>query len=297
MTTIEEALTERGIEFKTNPNNKQELLMRCFSGIHSDKSPSLSYNTEKGLFNCFACDFRGDTAKFLKELNITVSEEPLSKQGFKIKKLLDKLSNLHKDQPLHLPEPRFPIKHAFKGISAEVLQSFDAFTTTHDYMDDYVCIPVYQNKKLRFIEGRNTALTGNTEMPKYMRKPAGVDVKTILFPLDRIKDYTKVILVEGIFDMINMHALGYTNTLCIFGINNFNAGKAKILDELGCRKVVILMDGDAPGARAAAKIKTLFDQLSIYTEVIELADGKDPGILTQEEADAILGENNLDNHV
>ena len=289
MNEIETLLTERGIEFVVNPNNKYEIAMRCFSGIHSDKSPSLSYNVEKGLFNCFSCGFKGDTDRFVKELGITLSEEPLSKQGFKIKKLLDKLANIRDDKPIHLPEPRFSVKHAFKGVSQEVLASFGAFTTTHDSLDDYLCIPVYQYGKLRFIEGRNTALTGNSEMPKYMRKPAGVDVKTILFPLDRVKDYTKIILVEGIFDMINMHALGYTNTLCIFGINNFNVGKAKMLDELGCRKAIILMDGDAAGTRAAAKIKTMFEQLSIYTKVIELEEGKDPGILTQEEADSILG--------
>ncbi len=291
MHEIEKVLIEKGIEYKINANNPYEINMKCFSGEHLDSNPSLSYNLEKGVFNCFACGFKGDTTKLMKELGIIFTVEPLSKQGFKIKRLSEKLESLRGDKPIFLPEPRFPIKHSFKGISTNTLDKFGAFMTTYDSMDDYICIPVYQSGKLRFIEGRHTVLNAkNLSMPKYMRRPAGADVSSVLFPLDKVKDFTQVILVEGIFDALNMHDMGYTNTLCIFGTNNFNAGKAKLLDEYGCKHVILMMDGDTAGRQAAVKIQKLFQQRAIYTSIVNMEDGKDPGSIDEMEAEAYLSE-------
>lgn len=291
MHEIEKILIEKGIEYKINPNNPYEINMKCFSGEHADSNPSLSYNLEKGVFNCFACGFKGDTTKLMKELGIIFTIEPLSKQGFKIKRLAEKLESLRGDKPIYLPEPRFPVKHPFKGITTATMDKFNAFMTTYDSMDDYICIPVYQGGKLRFIEGRHTVLNAkNLNMPKYMRRPAGADVSSVLFPLDAIKDFTQVILVEGIFDALNMHDMGYTNTLCIFGTNNFNAGKAKMLDEYGCRHVILMMDGDTAGRQAAVKIQKLLSQRSIHTSIVNMEDGKDPGSIDEMEAEAYLSE-------
>lgn len=291
MQEIEQILIDKGIEYKINSNNPYEINMKCFSGEHVDSNPSLSYNVEKGVFNCFSCGFKGDTNKLMKELGIVFTVEPLSKQAFKIKRLQDKLEALRGDKPIYLPEPRFPVKHSFKGISYPTMLKFGAFMTTHDSMDDYVCIPVYQGGKLKFIEGRHSLLNvKNTSMPKYMRRPAGADVSTVLFPLDAVADFTQVILVEGIFDALNMHDMGYTNTLCIFGTNNFTAGKAKMLDERGCRHAIIMMDGDNPGRQAAVKIQKLLSQRSIHTTIINMEDGKDPGSIDELEAEAYLSE-------
>ena len=130
MHEIEKILIDRGIEYKMNANNPYEINMKCFSGEHVDSNPSLSYNLEKGVFNCFACGFKGDTTKLMKELGIIFTVEPLSKQAFKIKRLQEKLDGLRGDRPIFLPEPRFPVKHSFKGISQNTLIRFDAFLTT-----------------------------------------------------------------------------------------------------------------------------------------------------------------------
>ena len=295
MTELEQLLIDRGIEFKINANNPFEVNMKCFSGLHEDSNPSLSYNIEKEVFNCFACGFKGDSVKLMKELGIVSITSPLSKQGFKIKRLLEKLDAVRDQKPIHLPEPRFPVKYSFKGVSAKTLAKFEAFTTTYDNMDDYICVPVYQGGKLKFIEGRHTQLTADkATMPKYMRKPAGVDVASVLFPLDAVTDFTQIILVEGLFDVLNMHDLGYTNTLCMFGTNNFNAQKAKMLDERGCRHVIIMMDGDTAGVQAAVRIQTLLTQRSIHTTVINMAEGQDPGSIDVEEASAYLSQFVLD---
>ena len=99
----------------------------------------------------------------------------------------------------------------------------------------------------------------------------------MLFPLDKIKNTNYVILVEGIFDMLNMWQLGYKNTLCIFGATNFGRKKLEVLDRIGVTRVDIVMDPDAPGQMAASKIAAELDSRNIVSRNIKLPVGTDPG--------------------
>jgi DNA primase len=295
MQSVEDVLKDSGIDYVINPNKPSELTVRCFSGLHVDTNPSLSLNLEKGAFHCFACGHRGNTQQFLDSLGIKSTVQIASKMSFKIKKLKSKLDNIKYQGEVRLPEPTIAINHDFKGISAKTLKNFGAFFTDASGLSDYACIPVYQHKKLKFIEGRYKVLSNSGGFPKYLRKPAGASVSDILFPLDKIADFSHVILVEGMFDMLKLHDLGYTNSLCIFGTQNFTAQKAKLLDEYGCRKVTILMDGDSAGKQAAAKIQKLLEQRNIETNNIVLSEGLDPGSFNKETAEYFLGniEDNL----
>lgn len=295
MDNMEDVLKDNSIDYVVNPNKPTELTVRCFSGLHVDSNPSLSLNLEKNVFHCFACGHRGNTQQFLEGLGIKSTFQIASKMSFKIKKLKNKLDNIRYQGEVRLPEPTIALSHDFKGIRAKTLKDFGAFFTDSNGLSDYACIPIYQHKKLKFIEGRYKVLSSSISMPKYLRKPAGVSVSDILFPLDRITDFSHVILVEGLFDVLKLHDLGYTNSLCIFGTQNFTAQKAKLLDEYGCRRVTILMDGDSAGKQAAAKIEKLLEQRNIETNNIVLTDGLDPGSFNKEIAEHFLGnvEDNL----
>ena len=290
MQSVEDVLTEKGIYFLPNPNKPSEVIVRCFSGMHEDKNPSLSFNLEKGVFNCFSCGFKGNTQQFFSGLGITETPNISTKLGVRINKLKNKLETIKSTNEVRLPEPIINITHSFKGISSRTLKSFDAFFTDSNGFSEYVCIPVYQHKKLRFVEGRYKVLNSTSDMPKYLRKPNGVSVSNILFPLDKITSFNHIILVEGVFDVVKLHALSYYNSLCIFGTQNFGAEKAKLLDEYGCRRVTILMDGDAAGKSAATKIQKLLDARNIETNVITLSDGLDPGNFDAEIAESYLGK-------
>ena len=290
MQSVEDILTEKAIYFITNPNKPSELIVRCFSGMHEDKNPSLSFNLEKGVFNCFSCGFRGNTQQFFEGLGIMNAPQLTTKLGLRLNKLKNKLEGIRNTSEVRMPEPNIKITHSFKGISANTLKEFEAFFTDASGLSEYVCIPIYQHKKLRFVEGRYKVLSSNSEMPKYLRKPSGVSVSEILFPLDKIKDFSHIVLVEGLFDVLKLHDLGYKNSLCIFGTQNFGTDKAKLLDEYGCRKVTILMDGDAAGKSAATKIQKLLDARNIETVVITLSDGLDPGSFNAETAEHYLGK-------
>lgn len=274
---ILDVLNDRGIEYK-NTNNPAEILLNCSSGFHVDKSPSLSYNIESNIFNCWSCGFRGGPNKYLASIGVSVILDLDSKQPYRIQKLKQKIRDKIEIKTLELPEVRKELTESFKDIELTTLKEFNAFTTNELNMHNYICIPVYQNGKLRFIEGRLEKEL--TKQNKYSRKPAGAITSDCLFPLDKIKNTNYVILVEGIFDMLNMWQMGYTNTLCIFGSTNFGKTKVNILDKMGITRVDIMMDSDQAGKMAADKIATLLDAADISPRIITLPEGMDPGVLS-----------------
>jgi DNA primase len=280
-----ELLNHRGIEYRKT-NNPEEILISCTSGEHVDKSPSLSYNLEKNVFHCWSCGFSGGITKFMVSIGETIRLDVDSKQPYKLKKLKDKIRKVIELDEIHLPEERHLYAGEFKGISGSVMKEFQAFTTQHLGLKDYICIPVYQFGKLKFIEGRYAGMVSGK--PKYYRRPQGAGVADILFPLDKVKNTNYVILVEGIFDMLNMWQLGYKNTLCIFGASNFSRKKLEILDRIGVTRVDILMDPDAPGQMAASKIANALDTKNISSRNIKLPVGIDAGDLNQRQAEAYL---------
>ena len=282
---IVETLEKRGIEFRKT-NNPSEIMVSCTSGSHSDKNPSLMYNLEKNIFHCWSCGFSGGATKFLESIG-EVTRIPIeSKQPYKLQKLKAKIRKLIEIDDIALPKTRQQFIGEFKGINSSTLKEFKTFTTEELQLHNYVCVPVYQFGKLKFIEGR---YMGNAQgQPKYYRRPQKVSVSEILFPLDKVKNTNHIILVEGLFDMLNMWQLGYKNCMCIFGATNFNRKKLELVERIGVIRVDIMMDPDAPGQMAADKIQSLLDEKNIYSRKIMLPINKDPGTLTKQEAEALL---------
>tara|TARA_A100001011_G_scaffold28035_1_gene27298 strand:+ start:724 stop:1581 length:858 start_codon:yes stop_codon:yes gene_type:complete len=282
---LRELLDKRGIEYK-NTNNPSEILISCTSGLHEDKSPSLSYSLEKDVFHCWSCGFGGGVSKFLESIGEITRVPVESKQPFKIEKLKNKIKAVLEFDEVKLPKTRQVYIGEFKNIKASVFKEFQAFTTEELQLHNYLCVPIYQFGKLKFIEGRYMGSV--TSQPKYFRRPHKGKVSNILFPLDKVKNTNYVILVEGLFDMLNMWQLGYKNTLAIFGASNFGRAKLDLVDKIGVNRVDIMMDPDAPGQMAAEKIQSLLDSKNIYSRIIKLPLGRDPGDITKDVAEAAL---------
>jgi DNA primase len=282
---ITDVLNQQGISYEKT-NNPAEIQISCTSGLHIDTHPSMMYNIEHDIFNCWSCGFRGSKRRFLKSIGINVDIPFDSKQPFKLAKLKAKINELIFENNLAIPEDARKVKGTFKNVSSQTLQYFDAFTTENYGLLDYICIPVYQFGKLRFFEGKNKFKDSNKS--KYSRKPSASVTSDILFPIDKIKDKSKLILVEGMFDMLNMWDKGYDNTVCIFGVNNFSTPKLQTLDKIGTVFVEILFDGDNAGIAGARRISQLLDKHDIQSRIIELPMGRDPGDLTHQELNKLL---------
>ena len=289
---IIDLLDSKGIYYKKT-NNPNEILIRCTSGEHSDSNPSMTYNIEKNIFNCWSCSFRGASKKFLSSIGITTDIPFDSKQPFKIEKLRIKLNELLLENNVEIPEDYRAVEGTFRNISSSTLKDFQAFFTNKLGLQDYICFPVSQFGRIRFIEGRNRF--ARSERPKYYRRPNRAKSNDVLFPIDKIKDKSKLILVEGLFDMLNMWDKGYENTVCIFGVSNFGQAKLDILDKIGTTFVEILFDGDAAGMSGANKVASLLDKRFIQSKIISLPSGKDPGELTKEELIMLLPKDRYSN--
>lgn len=277
-------LHDKQIEFQTT-NNPAEIKVKCTSGNHPDNTPSLHYHLEKNIFHCWSCDFKGGSKKFLESIGIHTAFELETRQTFKIQRLKEKLNRVQ-NFPVYMPSVQYPVVSEFHKINVETLKEFEAFLTTELNLEDYICFPVVQNKVLKFIEARYKF--SDTKKAKYQRKPYGSVSDNILFPLDKLESTKEVILVEGIFDMLNLWQHGIRNVLCIFGTSNFGIKKAEILHNLGVISVKIMMDGDDSGQQATQKISQLLSNKEINTIPIKLSNTKDPGSLEKFEIDYYL---------
>ena len=94
------------------------------------------------------------------------------------------------------------------------------------------------------------------------------------------------ILVEGIFDMINLHDKGLTNAVCCFGTNNYNETKLSMLRVQGAEYVEVFFDGDDAGQKAAENIKTECEKVGLVARNIHIKN-TDPGALSQLQVDKL----------
>tara|TARA_R110000824_G_scaffold102195_1_gene242496 strand:+ start:743 stop:1612 length:870 start_codon:yes stop_codon:yes gene_type:complete len=281
MSELLEILDNHKISYNKT-NNPSEILIKCTGGNHDDENPSLSYNLDSNIFHCWSCGFKGGKNKFLKSIGISTNLTLDTKQPYKILKVKQKIKKLIEKGSINMPSNRRPAKGEYKNISTETMADFDAFFTDQYGLTNYICIPIYQFNKLRFIEGRYR-FKNYQDNPKYMRRPGGATVNNILFPIDKLKAGVEVIIVEGLFDMMNLWQHGYHNTLCTFGTQNFGDKKIELLDKLGITSVKLMMDGDSAGLLAAKKISRLLEKFDFQTSIVKLPLHMDPGALTADE--------------
>jgi DNA primase len=124
--------------------------------------------------------------------------------------------------------------------------------------------------------------------PRYINYPSGV--KMPVFPTHLPSGYQSLVIVEGIFDMLNLYDKGLENVVCAFGTNTLqNDTKQKLLPfkAQGITHIYLLFDGDDAGDKAAKALKPLIEAENFIVEIIKLPDDRDPGELDMIEVRSI----------
>lgn len=260
---VEELLIDKDIRYL--PKGK-DFAVRCLSPEHEDRNPSMRIDKISGIFNCFACGFKGNIFQLYGEkANYMQIKRELLKQ-----KIRDKRAD---SIGLTMPKGFMPYVGNWRDISPETYKKFKAFQHANAPYASRIVFPITD------ISGRIVGFNGRHTsggVPKYMISPPGA--KLPLFPaVTPIR--STVILVEGIFDMLNLHDKGLTNAVCCFGTKNVNEDKLRILKISGVTKIDIFFDGDEPGQKAAEAIKKLCGDADLVTRNIHIKD-RDPGSLT-----------------
>lgn len=262
---VEEILRSQGIEFR--PSGK-DYLIRCLSPDHEDRNPSLRIDKTTGIFNCLSCGYSGNVFNHF-------GEKPNWLQ-IRREKLKTAISDkLIETTGLSIPDNAVPFNQDWRGISADTYRRFEAFQHNNSEFIGRVVFPVrgITNKIVAFC-GRHQGQT----TPKYLFHPGGA--KLPLFPV--VKPIQgRIILVEGIMDMLNLHDKGLTNAVCAFGVNTVTVDKINILKIQGISGIDIFFDNDEAGQNGSAKLKGILENNELTSRNIIYGNKtKDPGELT-----------------
>jgi DNA primase len=89
-------------------------------------------------------------------------------------------------------------------------------------------------------------------------------------------------MVEGIFDVLNLHDKGLTNAVCCFGVKNINEEKLQVLSVSGVEGVDVFLDNDEAGQTGSAKIRELCETVGLDTRNISFGNkSMDAGALAE----------------
>ncbi len=183
---------------------------------------------------------------------------------------------------LQMPEGYSPYIGNWRSIRAETYREFEAFIHAGKDFTGRICFPV------RDRSGRIVAFQSRTtgdQQPKYLNTPPGA--KMPLFPVvEPIQG--SIILVEGIFDVINLHDKGLTNAVCCFGVKNVTEEKLQVLSVAGVDSIDIFLDNDEAGQTGANRIRELCESIGLNTRNIAFGDkAMDAGALAKPQVDKL----------
>lgn len=272
-----ELLQKNGLAYTVSG---RDYLIKCLNPEHPDSNPSFRVDKVSGVAHCFACGFKTNLFKFY---GVFTNPVPI-----KIMALKEKLAELRTQGiGLEIPSGHTPYTRSFRGISAQTLKHFEAFyTNTVEKLQDRIVFPIRDitGKTVVYV-ARHTLSNGN---PRYVNYPSGV--KMPVLPAHLPSGYSSMVIVEGIFDMLNLYDKGLENVVCAFGTNTLqNDTKQKLLPfkAQGITHIYLLFDGDEAGRKASQTLKPIIEAEGFIVEVINLPDDVDPGELDVEDVRSI----------
>lgn len=153
----------------------------------------------------------------------------------------------------------------------------------YDRFRDRLMIPIHD------LQGRVIGFGGRAlgdEQPKYLNSPETelFDKGKTLFALDKaraaIAKQDQVVVVEGYFDAIALHAAGVTNVVASLGTALSLAQVRQLLRYTESKQIVLNFDADRAGVQAAERaigeVASLAYGGTVQLRVLNLPEGKDP---------------------
>ena len=270
----EELLQSKGIQYRLSG---KDAVISCLNPEHDDTNPSMRVDRVTGIFHCFSCGYKGNI--------FTYYGAPASPTEVRIHRIKEKIQKVKSETVgIQLPKDRLKWKGGgFRNISEETLDIWDAFTWNVPQFENRIIFPI------RDITGKTVSLIGRSlddfSKMKYYIYPQGAEMPFCPAKVKPIQN--RVILVEGIFDALNLWDKGLKNTVCCFGTQQVNWVKLSLLKLQGVQGIDIMFDGDEAGRQAAEKAKDIAEKLEMSARVVKLRDNIDPGNLTKPEIERL----------
>jgi DNA primase len=267
-----DVLNDRGLLYK---EAGKDYVIRCLNPEHEDRHPSLRIDKVTGIFHCLSCGYKGNIFEFY-------GAEP-NYIDIEVAKLKNKIRDILSKTRLNMPLDAVPFCRDYRGISGNIYMEVNAFTSNEkDEFKDRLMFPLYDiSGNIRVFVGRSLH---SDVKSKYLFYPKHVTPP--LFPAHPEVWKNSLIIVEGIFDALNLMDKGCYNVVCAFGTNTLlhnykeRLGHFKIL---GVNKLFILFDGDKAGNDASMKLENKINEEKVFSaDSLILGEGTDPGDLTEE---------------
>ena len=279
---VRELLDAKHIQYKFSV---KDYIVQCFSPKHEDNSPSCHVDKLSGIFHCWSCGYSGNV---YDEFNIILPNQV----NVKVNRLKEKITSLMWSKSLDIPLDASAYMNDFRDISAETLLHFGAFISDEYDMQGRIIFPITDiNDDIKLFLGRQMYSDLN---PKYKIYPSNVEIP--LYPENPEISNGSIILVEGIFDLLNLYDKGLKNVVLCGGVHiglvKKKAKQAKNIEKLlnyryqGVHTLYLLFDGDKAGRSAAEGLQKYAGEI-FNIEILDLDDGQDPGNLTQYEVNKI----------
>lgn len=264
---VTEILDKHSIPFTVKG---QDYVVSCLNPDHEDNNPSMHIDQQEGTFHCFSCGFKGNVFKFF---NVDKNW-----QDVRVKRLRDKISSIKAASTgLSIPSGAVPYSRHLRGIDKRTLAKYGAFIHDKDF-EGRIVFPLPDiTGKIRAFIGR---YINSNAHPKYMIKPSGAELP--LFPSIVSPLKGSIILVEGIFDALNLIDKGLVNAVAVLGANNIQLDLLEGLKLQGVHTIYTMFDPDEAGRKAEAAVLRLLSD-SFILDTLELPEGIDPGDLSAED--------------
>ena len=164
----------------------------------------------------------------------------------------------------------------------------------YDTFRDRIMFPICDSS------GRVIAFSGRIfkddgKSGKYVNSPDTplFNKSDVLFAIDKAKNYIRkynfTTVVEGQFDVIMLHQVGFKNTVAVSGtaLADGLIGRDKQVNNLGIIKrlsnnLVLAFDSDTAGINASRRSATIGMSLGMDVKVVDIEGGKDPADIIKE---------------
>lgn len=274
-TPVEELLTEKGIPFNFSGH---DLLIRCLNPEHPDKNPSLRIDKLTGMLHCFSCGFKGNIFSHFGVVQ--------NMQSAEVQRIKQKIQAVFAESiGLEMPFGYSYYDKPFRGISVKTLRQFEAFT--HKDFENRIVFPLRDSLgKIKVFIARHLFSNPGEGVKRYDIKPPRVEVP--FFPHNPVLENGTLILVEGLFDALNLIDNGMSNVIAINGLQTLSektaAAKLANYRLMGCTRILTMFDNDEPGRKQTKLMLPVLNNLGFLSDEILWGDMeyKDPGELPAE---------------
>jgi len=272
--SIEQVLRCYGVDWLRG-SGVQQYRGRC--PVHQGEGEEAFHaNFQRNVFHCFACGAGGNVLDLVAAMEgCSIREAALRLRGFhdsggvaakqfRQRQLVTKKRTVNSALGFSLSLERRHPYIAGRGIDTATADWFGVgYYGAAGLMSGRVVIPIHDACG-RLVAYCGRAIDGSA--PRYLF-PLGFQKSQVLFNYHRAVDAgcDPLIVVEGFFDCMRIHQAGFPGVVALMGARLSEAQRLLLSDRSS--SIVLMLDGDLTGRRAAAQIARDLEPALLVTVV------------------------------